>query len=630
MASHPDGISLGFAANTEAFSEFRLPVPASPRVGHPNFYTSTIDMPGILRMVVRMDLPGLLGLPSWGRAQSRAPRAFARAPDLRSLARGRASTGALRHVCLALLGTFLVAACGDDSKDRAAVDAAGQDTTNSPASVGDASTPAAQRDAAIDASINKDAGTTPTRDASDPLPVDGGGGDASAPVGLDASTPAADASVVLVDAGAPDSGAPDTGAPIQVDAGRPPCNASSAPAVGKLGLQTVVSDGSLSNLTDAVQAPGSKDWYLVQQTGIVRIFREGLLLPTPFLDLSAEFALVPGNDFEDRGLLSLAFAPDYATSGLVYADFTPNKGPQVDVDMLLELKRSASNPLQVDPSSRRTLLATDGTRRGSTLNTDNIHNGGRVTFGPDGKLYLAMGDGGGLFCSAVEPEQSQNVGSVFGKLLRLDLTQPAPYGALDNPFASDGDPRVWQYGTRNPYRFTFDRATGDLYFADVGQDTFEEVDFAPAGTKGLNFGWNAYEGESDQTCRLPLRAGSTHTKPVFTVDRSPDATGPFADYNAIIGGIVYRGKALSGVQGAYVFGANRGARLGALTQCGNVTSPVTPITKQCDPNTPDEACLRRLDNGPVFNDLRAIVEDHDGEMYVIANGDSLLKVVPSP
>jgi glucose/arabinose dehydrogenase len=189
---------------------------------------------------------------------------------------------------------------------------------------------------------------------------------------------------------------------------------------------------------------------------------------------------------------------------------------------------------------------------------------------------------------------------------------------------------VWQYGTRNPYRFTFDRATGDLYFADVGQDTFEEVDFAPAGAQGLNFGWNAFEGESDQTCGSPLRAGSAHTKPIFSIDRSQGASGPFADYNAIIGGIVYRGKALPSVQGAYFFGPNRGARLGALTQCGDVTSPVTPITKQCNANTPNEACLRRLDNGPVFNDLRAIVEDHEGEMYVIANGNSLLKVVPTP
>ena len=298
--------------------------------------------------------------------------------------------------------------------------------------------------------------------------------------------------------------------------------------------------------------------------------------------------------------------------------------------MLLEFKRSAADPWVADSSSRRTLLATDGTRRGSTLNTDNIHNGGRVAFGPDGKLYLAMGDGGGLFCSAVEPEQSQNVGSLFGKLLRLDLTQPAPYGALDNPFVGTGDSRVWQYGTRNPYRFTFDRATGDLYFADVGQDTFEEVDFAPAGTKGLNFGWNAFEGDTDQVCDSALRAGSTHTGPIFTIDRTPGATGPFADYNAIIGGIVYRGKALPSLQGTYFFGANRGARLGALRHCGDVTSPVAPVTKQCDANTPNEACLRRLDSGAAFTELRAIVEDHDGEMYMIANGNSLLKVVPSP
>jgi len=541
----------------------------------------------------------------------------------------------LPYARLTLVGSLLLTACNSDSKDKALTTDAGQDNTTSSATVGDAALPEPARDAAVGdggAGALVDGGATTASDAG-ATSAEAGRADAGA---VDAARPDAGGTPVALDSGAPDagvvvdSGPPDTGVPVVVDAGPPPCSASAAPVIGKLGLQTVVSDGALANLTDAVQPPGSNDWYLVQQNGVIRVFRNGALLPTPFLNLSGEFAFIDGNNFEDRGLLSIAFAPDYATSGLFYVSFTPNQGPQVDVDMLLEFKRSAADAFVADPGSRRTLLATDGTRRGSTLNTDNIHNGGRVTFGPDGKLYLAMGDGGGLFCSQVEPAQSQSVGSLFGKLLRLDLTQSAPYGALDNPFVSDGDPRVWQYGTRNPYRFTFDRATGDLYFADVGQDTFEEVDFAPAGAKGLNFGWNAYEGNSDQTCKEPLRAGSVHTPPIFVLDRSAGATGPFADYNAIIGGIVYRGKSLPSLQGVYLFGANRGARLGALTHCGDTTSPVTPVTKQCNPNTPNEACLRPVDGGPAFEELRAIVEDHDGELYVVANGNSLLKVVPSP
>jgi glucose/arabinose dehydrogenase len=543
----------------------------------------------------------------------------------------------LPYARLTLVGSLLLSACNGDGKERALTIDAGYDNTGSSATVSDSAVLVPARDAAVgvrDAAALVDGAASAASDAGAPS-GDAGQVDARA---VDAAQTDAGGTPGALDSGAPDSGSvvvvdpgpPDTGVPVVIDAGPPPCNASAAPVIGKLGLQTVISDSSLSNLTDAVQPPGQNDWYLVQQSGVIRVFRDGKLLATPFLDLSGEFAFIAGNNFEDRGLLSIAFAPDYATSGLFYADFTPNKGPSVDVDMLIEFKRSAADAFVADPGSRRTLLATDGTRRGSTLNTDNIHNGGRVAFGPDGKLYLAMGDGGGLFCSQVEPEQSQNVGSLFGKLLRLDLTQSAPYGALDNPFVSDGDPRVWQYGTRNPYRFTFDRATGDLYFADVGQDTFEEVDFAPLGAKGLNFGWNAYEGNSDQTCKKPLRAGSVHTPPIFVLDRSAGATGPFADYNAIIGGIVYRGKALPSLQGVYLFGANRGARLGALTHCGDTTSPVTPVTKQCNPNTPSEACLRRVDSGPAFDELRAIVEDHDGEVYVVANGNSLLKVVPGP
>ena len=288
-------------------------------------------------------------------------------------------------------------------------------------------------------------------------------------------------------------------------------------------------------------------------------------------------------------------------------------------------------PIRCAPttSTLDALLQVEGSRLSSNFVTDNIHNGGRVAFGPDGMLYLALGDGGGVSCGNVELGATQNVGSLFGKLLRLDLSLPPPYGALDNPFVLDGDSRVLHYGLRNPFRFSFDHVTGDLYLGDVGQNTYEEIDFAKAGAKGLNFGWATFEGNSDVTCNRPLRSGSTHTPPIFAVDRTAAATGPFSDYNAMIGGVVYRGSALPQLEGAYLFGGYRGARLGALYQCDNDTSPVTPITKSCNPNTPNEACLRSLPGTPVFSELRAIVEDHDGEVYVVANGNSLLKIVPN-
>lgn len=490
----------------------------------------------------------------------------------------------------------------------------------------------AETDAAHDAALSaSDAALPDDASASDAGTDAGANGDASASdAGADANGGGADASGS--DAGLDDAGTDAGQDPPPSDAGtdassNDSCNASAAPAIGRLGLRAVVSSSSLQGLTDAVQAPGSNDWYLVEQRGRVLVLREGSLLPTPFLDLRSEITLRVGS-YEDRGLVSIAFAPDYATSGHVYVSVTPSTGARANVDLLLEYTRSAEDPYQVDTASERTIIELRGSRLDSNFVTINIHNGGRVTFGPDGMLYLAMGDGGGVNCGDVEPNATQDVSSLFGKLLRLDLTRPEPYGAADNPFVEGGDPRVLHYGLRNPFRFSFDRKNGDLYLGDVGQNRYEELDYAPAGASGLNFGWSAYEGNSRDTCASrQLRSGSSHTAPIFVADRGNTATGPFADFQAILGGVVYRGSALPELEGVYLFGDYVGSRLGALYQCGSTTSPVTPVRKACNVNEPNAACLRRLDGGPVFSELRAIVEDHDGELYMVANGNSLLKVV---
>ena len=404
------------------------------------------------------------------------------------------------------------------------------------------------------------------------------------------------------------------------------CSASAAPKIGRLGLQKVVSDPSLVGLTDALQAPDSDDWYLVEQRGRVLISRAGRL--SVFLDLSSEIALRTAG-YEDRGLVSIAFAPDYARSGTFYVSVTPTLGADQNRDLLLAYTRSASDRGVADPGSRRTLVSVESTLRSSDF-LANIHNGGRVAFGPDGMLYLAMGDGGGVNCGDAEPDATQNLNSLFGKLLRLDPSQPPPHAARDNPFVGEGDPRVLHYGLRNPFRFSWDRATGDLYIGDVGQNRYEEVDFAPRGARGLNFGWPAYEGDSRESCPArQLRPGSTHTAPIFVTDRRASANGPFRDWNASIGGVVYRGTALPALTGVYLTGGYQGRRLAAFYHCGDTTSPVTPVNKRCDANAPAEACFRSLDGAPQFGELRAIVEDHAGELYVVTNGNSLLKIVPA-
>ena len=393
------------------------------------------------------------------------------------------------------------------------------------------------------------------------------------------------------------------------------CNASVAPSIPPLAIEPAAT--GLSALVFAAQAPGSNDWYMVQQTGQIRVVKAGSTTPSAtFLDISSQVRLALPDD--ERGLLGLVFAPDYATSGKFYVMITLGG----NLDTVYEYTRSSSDPYAANPQPTRTIVQLPA----SAFN----HNGGNMVFGPDGMLYVGTGDGGGA-CNSDQPNSPQNTNTLFGKLLRLDLSRPAPHGAADNPFArGGGDPRVLHYGLRNPYRFSFD-TNGDLYLGDVGQDRYEEVSFAPAGAKGLNFGWPKYEADHADTCAgRSLKAGSTAVKPIVEIDRQRAASGPFRDYKSVIGGHVYRGKAIPGLTGTYLFGDYKGARMGAVVQCGTQTSPVVPVLKNRDPNAPNTLAFSRASGVAALRDLTAIVEDNDGELYFVANRNTLFKVVPRP
>jgi glucose/arabinose dehydrogenase len=408
------------------------------------------------------------------------------------------------------------------------------------------------------------------------------------------------------------------------DAGTLTCD---APNLDGLGLETLVTGQGLATLAAATQPPDSNDWYLIEQRGRIMILRDGVLLPTPFLDLQPEVTI--GQGYEDRGLVSLAFAPDYATSGLVYVVFTPVLGDDANRDLVLEYRRSDADPDQLDPTSRKKVVEIIGSISSNFLR--DIHNGGRATFGPDGYLYVAMGDGGGVSCNDVERDEPQDIGSPFGKILRLDPRGEPPYAAPRNPFARGGDPRVYHYGLRNPYNFSFDRGTGDLYIGDVGQNSFEEVDVAPSGMAGLNFGWAAFEGVTNTCPDRPLRAGSTHTPPIFVADRrTRSCTGDFCDYRAVVGGVVYRGSTLPQLQGVYLFGDYVGRRMVGIRRCGGSSSELRTIRKRCDVGFADELCFNALAGTPEFSGLTGIFEGNDGEIYMVANRDTLLKVVSAP
>ncbi|WP_437806740.1 PQQ-dependent sugar dehydrogenase [Sorangium sp. So ce1078] len=396
----------------------------------------------------------------------------------------------------------------------------------------------------------------------------------------------------------------------------PTCDASAAPDVGKLALAPVVTD--VEKLVYAAQPKGSSDWYLVQQTGQIRVFSGGTLRPGVFLDVSRDIQLSSGPFDDERGLFTIAFPPDYETSGKFYIMMTPTTGANMNRDTVLEYQRS-DDPYVANPTPTKTILQLES----SQVN----HNGGHIVFGPDGMLYVGTGDGGGS-CNDNKPGAPQDPNSPFGKILRLDPNAPAPYAASGNPFPGDGA-RTWHYGMRNPWRFGFDRATGDLYIGDVGQNAYEEVDFVPAGVSGLNFGWAKYEGDHADTCNgRTLREGTTHTRPIVDIDRRQSATGPFRDYVSVIGGFVYRGNEVPQLKGVYLFGDYTGGRMGALVQCGDKTSPLTIILKNPDPNTPNAPAFVRQGGLPTFEGLTAIVEDNAGELYFVANRDSLVKIVP--
>jgi glucose/arabinose dehydrogenase len=269
--------------------------------------------------------------------------------------------------------------------------------------------------------------------------------------------------------------------------------------------------------------PGEDDTlYLVEQVGRVRAVRDGRLDPTPVVDISEE--VTAGGE---QGLLGLAFSPDGRYLYLAYTDRDGNH----------QISELTMGGQRADRGSERSLLHFDDPFAN--------HNGGQLAFGPDRRLYIAFGDGG----SAGDPlGNGQSLGTLFGKILRID-PRPAggrPYGVpSDNPFVDrDGArPEIWDYGLRNPWRFSFDAATGDLWIGDVGQNAYEEIDHEPAGSGGRNYGWNRREG---------LHAYSGGDKPAAAVD-------PVIEYShdsgcTVIGGFVYRGRRIPGLQGAYLYG----------------------------------------------------------------------------
>jgi glucose/arabinose dehydrogenase len=359
--------------------------------------------------------------------------------------------------------------------------------------------------------------------------------------------------------------------------------AGAAASIPPLALQPVA---ALPSLTAMTPRAGDRALYVTQQQGVVRAVRNGKSLDPPVLDISDD-VLVQG----EQGLLGLVFSPDGTK---LYVDYTGTDGDSYIDEFMM-------NGTVVDAESRRNVLTVE--------DPQSNHNGGQLAFGPDGYLYIGLGDGGSQNdegAGHVRGGNGQSLGTLLGKILRINPTPTA--GAEyqvppDNPFVGvDGArPEIWAYGLRNPWRFSFDTRTGDLWIGDVGQDEVEEVDFAPAvngrdAGKGANFGWNRFEGDD------PFRGDA----PDGVV--APVATHTHEDgWLSVIGGYVYRGSKIKPLRGVYLYtDYYQGDIVGLRKSSSGGFEPV--------------------DLGLHGDDVSAFGQASDGELYVLSQSDGLLRL----
>jgi glucose/arabinose dehydrogenase len=334
----------------------------------------------------------------------------------------------------------------------------------------------------------------------------------------------------------------------QVDATQPPSINPTPVITGPSALPdpagyewSLVVEGLTSPIGLENALDGSERLFAIEQPGLIRIIQNGNLLPTPFLDIRSKV----GSSGSEQGLLGLAFHPRYLENGYFFVNYTDKSG-----DTVIARYRVSADPSLADPSTEVRLL--------EVQQPYGNHNGGDMVFGPDGYLYVSLGDGG----SGGDPRNyGQSLDTLLGKLLRIEVGEADGYSIPEgNPFLDGGGrPEIWAYGLRNPWRISFDRLTGDLYIADVGQNSWEEVNFQPADSSGgENYGWKIMEG--------------FHCFQSSTCDQN-GLTLPVVEYAlhvqgdcAVTGGYVYRGSSLPDWQGIYVYGDYCSGRIWGLFQ----------------------------------------------------------------
>ena len=344
-----------------------------------------------------------------------------------------------------------------------------------------------------------------------------------------------------------------------------------------------VADGFAGPVAVTGAGDGSGRLFVLEQQGRIRIVGGGV-----FLDISARV----DSTLNEQGLLGLAFHPEYPDNGFFYVNYTHDPGPGSDTTRVSRFQVSAADPDLADPASETILLE-------FSQDSDN-HNGGDLHFGPDGYLYIASGDGGG---GGDPNDRGQSLDTLLGKILRIDVDSGSPYAVpADNPFV--GDPaaldEIWAYGLRNPWRFSFDRATGDLFIGDVGQGSREEVNRQPAASSGgENYGWSCMEGDLAPGFN-PCDDGPL-TPPIMVYETGANC--------AVTGGFVYRGL-IGGLHGRYVFGDYCSGKVWSAAEAAGFWTA--------------------QEWGAVGFGLASFGEDDDGELLVVDRDDGSIFRFASP
>jgi len=344
-------------------------------------------------------------------------------------------------------------------------------------------------------------------------------------------------------------------------------------------------NSSFSNPTD-LQNAGDERLFVTEKAGIIKILNtDGSVNATPFLDINS-IVINPGGNYDEKGLLGLAFHPDYSNNGYFYVNYINNSGDT----QISRFSVSSGDQNLADPNSELELI--------SITQPFGNHNGGCMQFGPDGYLYIGMGDGG----SAGDPgDRAQNLNLLLGKMLRIDIDNTSGGNnyaiPADNPFV--GDPNaldeIWSYGLRNPWRFSFDYDTNNLWIADVGQGSIEEINREAEGDGGLNYGWRCYEGsQAYNTTGCPNQS---------------ELTFPIAEYThsggncSISGGYVYRGTMYSDIAGLYFYADFCSGEIGTVDYSDN-----------------------QINYGSYSGSWVSFGEDVYNELYIVDNFGSIYKI----